>query len=490
MVEKIVQSPQPLTPEEEHLLRKVDEKRDELIQLLQQLIKFESRQYDPFTYNNVDEIFKFVADYMKQLEIPTQNYPCKFPYDGPKGEQGLTYPNLIAKMTGNQPGPTLQFMGHLDVVPYTPEKWDPDIAPLSGLIKNNRIYGRGAADMKGGVAGQMMAMKILKDANIPIKGSLQMYFTPDEEIDGPYGARFMAENHLDAINADATIISEPTGQSPLQSPALILGEKGCQWYRLRFYGAAGHGSMPKKKSNAINKALKFMSNVKKLKLPQVKPPLNLKYMVKSLLSRYTFKNLLAILSDTGEAEPDPRDEDGYALGVFFNTTISFNQIKAGTKVNVIPDICDLEIDIRILPGISTQQVLDALVNYAAKIGYRMELPSKFTNCQQMNAKIQKRPIDIEVFPIATALGTFERIDSPFVQLMGDSFEAIYNRSRVFFFAPGSTDGTHLRNQGVKNVVVFGPGGGNTHSANEFVEIEQLVQCTKVFLLTAYRFLKN
>lgn len=488
-LEKQVKSPVPLTPEEAQLLQKVDDNREELIQLLQQLIKIESRQFDPFTYNSVDEIFDFVTNFMKKLGITTENYPSDFPYDGPNGEKGLKYPNLIAKMQGTHEGPTLQFMGHLDVVPYTPEKWDADIPPLGGIIKNNRLYGRGAADMKGGVAGQMLAMKILKQSNIPLKGTLQMYFTPDEEIDGPYGAHFMAVHHLDKINADATIISEPTGQSPLQSPALILGEKGCQWYRLRFYGAAGHGSMPKKKSNAINKALKFMSNSKKIKLPQVKPPLSLKYMVKSLLNRYKIKDLIKILSATEEAEPDPRDEDGYALGVFFNTTLSFNQIKAGTKVNVIPDICDLEIDIRILPGIVTQQVIDALVNYAAKIGYRMEPPSQFTNCQKNNSKIQVRPIDIEVIPIATARGSFESIESPFVKLMGDSFEAIYNTSRVFFFAPGSTDGTHIRNQGVKNVVVFGPGGGNTHSANEFVEIDQLINCTKVFLLIAYRYLQ-
>jgi succinyl-diaminopimelate desuccinylase len=479
----------PLSTEEERAVGYVDTHTDDLVRLLQDLVKIESIQLDPLIYRSVDEIFTFVDKYFRNLGIETQFFYCPFPYAGEGVPKDAKYPNLIIKLHGTAPGPTLQYCGHLDIVPYTPEKWNPDTPPLGGVIKDGRLYGRGACDMKGGVAGMIMAMTLIKKYNLPFKGTLQLWLTPDEETDAQYGARFMADKHIEVIKADATIIGEPTGQSPIKSPALILGEKGIQWWRLRFLGAAGHGSMPKTKSNAINKAVRFMANAKKMKLPKVKAPLSLKYMISSLFSRFTLKELLAAMNAPGEAAPDPRDEDGYALGAFFNTTCSFNLITAGTKVNVIPDICDLEVDLRILPGITTQQIIDSIVNYAATLGYRVQVPEEYTNCQTENKKLIKRPVDIEMHPIGTALGTFEPPESKFVDVMGNAFEAVYNVTKVFFFAPGMTDATHIRNKGVKGVVVFGPGGGNTHSANEYVLIDELVKCTKVYLLTALRFLQ-
>ena len=152
------------------------------------------------------------------------------------------------------------------------------------------------------------------------------------------------------------------------NPAIIIGEKGIQWYKLTFFGVAGHGTLPKRKSNAINKANRFMTLTKNLKLPKVKPPFKMRDLLKAILSRYRIHDLLELLGSGKGEEKNPYDEDGLPLNIFFDTTYSFNQIHAGTKVNVIPDVCEVEVDFRVLPGITTQQMFDAFRTLCIKIG--------------------------------------------------------------------------------------------------------------------------
>ncbi|MHA1898610.1 MAG: M20 family metallopeptidase, partial [Promethearchaeota archaeon] len=502
--EKEIKPKEPLTEDEKNLLKIIDDNRDKLVELCQSLVRIDSRTYDPSIYSDLSEIFDFVKGYMEREGFKTETFYCptRDPHDNPDNK----WINMIAYFddyengaspgssagvneAGIKKGKSLQFQGHLDIVPFTEEKWTSGIPPLSGLIKDGKIYGRGAVDMKGGVAAMMIAMIALKKAKVPLNGRLQMWFVPDEEIDAYYGARFMVKNHFDKINTDATIIGEPTGQSPVKAPVIVNGEKGINWFKLRFFGAAGHGSMPKEKSNSLNKAVRFMSNIKKWPLPKVKPPLTMMDAIKVILSRYSIGQLLKILKAANGEEPNPYDEDGVNLGAFFKTTVSFNIIKAGNKINVIPDICDLGIDMRTLPGINTQDLITSIVNYAAKLNYRVKVPEGYINPLENDKKISKRPIDIEIEIISSHEGSYVSTDTEFFKTLSNSFEAVFRRRSAYFFAPGGSDAAHLRSAGVKNVLLFGPGGGNAHSANEFVNIDQLINCAKTYLLTAYRWLK-
>jgi succinyl-diaminopimelate desuccinylase len=475
----------PLTDIERNLCEMVDKHQDDLIELLKNLISIDSQTIDHREYSDLSQVFEFAENWMKEAGYNTEIIEC--PHLGEESGSNKKWPNLLAKLEGDKPGKFYQFNGHLDVVPFSAEKWSEGLYPQKPVIKDGKLYGRGTADMKGGIAAQMMACKLLKDAGLPIKGKMQLWLVPDEEINGYYGAQYMSQHHKDLINADATVISEPTGQPPIQSPAIIVGEKGHKWLKFTVYGSAGHGSMPKPKSNAINKTVRFIQNVKKLKLPKVKAPLTVKYLVKGLLSRYTVKNLLASLKPDEDEEPDPYNEDGIGIGAFFNSTLSFTKINAGSKVNVIPDLCDFTTDIRVLPGISSQDVFDSIANYCTKLGYRVELPPKYKNIQR-SPKILKRPVDIKVDIISLTPGTFVDPDNEFTHMFADTFEDVYNVSAVYFFAPGSTDAVHMRAEGVENVIAFGPTGGNTHDSDEFVILEHLIKTCKVFLVSAYRML--
>ncbi|MBN2152866.1 MAG: M20 family metallopeptidase [Candidatus Lokiarchaeota archaeon] len=478
----------PLPEAEAALIARVDEHKDELVALLKELVAIDSRVVNLETFSDQSRIIAFVEAFMKGAGASCEQYHCPHPHA--PAASGQSWPSLIAGI-GARGGKRLQFCGHLDVVPFTAEGWATD--PLVAVEKDGKLFGRGTADMKGGVACQMMAFKILAGAGIPLKGRLQMLFLPDEEMNGEYGSQFMVREHKAAIDSP-TIISEPTGQPPIKSPAIIVGEKGHAWLKLKFLGASGHGSMPKQRSNSINKATRFVEQRSNLRLPSAKPPLSLANMLRSLLGRFSLGSLLRIARAPPAEAPDPYDKDGIGVGNFFKSTISFNQIHAGTKVNVIPSTCVMEVDIRVLPGITLQQVIDSIVDYCTDLGYVIRLPEGFRNLQReawkerWEAFLLEHPFDVELSVISSTPGTFEDPGRPFTQLLSDAFEDVYHVKSVHFFAPGSSDAVFLRGGGISDVVLFGPTGGHTHDANEFVDIGDLVKMTKVFLLVAYRML--
>ncbi len=478
----------PLSDAESALIASVDEYKGELVDLLKKIVAIDSRVVNLETFSDQTRIFAFVEAFMKEAGGKCEYFRCPHPHA--PANSGQSWPSLIAAL-GESGGKMLQYCGHLDVVPFTAEAWSTD--PLVAVERDGKLYGRGTADMKGGVASQMMAFKILASSGIPLKGRLQMLFFPDEEMNGDYGSQFMVREHKAAIDAP-TIISEPTGQPPIKSPAIIVGEKGHAWLKLKFLGASGHGSMPKPKSNAINKANRFIANQAGLKLPKVKSPLSLWTMLRSLLNRFSFGTLLKVARAPPSEAPDPYNKDGLGVGNFFKSTISFTQIRAGTKVNVIPSTCEMEVDIRVLPGITLQQVLDSIVDYCTDLGYVIRLPDGFRNLQKYawkerwEAFLLEHPFDVELSVISSTPGTFEDPDRPFTQLLSEAFEDVYHVKAVHFFAPGSSDAVFLRGGGIADVVLFGPTGGHMHDANEFVYINDLVNMCKVYLLVAYRML--
>ena len=101
---------------------------------------------------------------------------------------------------------------------YNPDNWNKETQPLSAVIKDGRLYGRGAADMKSGIAAQIMAMQILKESNAEFKGRLQLWCTPDEETHGKFGSDYMVKNHPEMVKTNATVISEARSQPPLKTP--------------------------------------------------------------------------------------------------------------------------------------------------------------------------------------------------------------------------------------------------------------------------------
>ena len=167
-------------------------------------------------------------------------------------------PSVIARI-GSGGRPKLVWNGHLDVVPAgAPDTWAH--GPWDGVVEDGRLFGRGAADMKGPVAAALAAAAAIRRAGVELSGTLEFHLVADEELAGTHGTRVLWDRGL--LDADAAIVGEP---SELQ---LGLAERGGAWITLTAYGRAAHGSQPHRGVNAITSMARYL-----LRLPEVLPDL-------------------------------------------------------------------------------------------------------------------------------------------------------------------------------------------------------------------------
>ncbi|MCB2225660.1 MAG: M20 family metallopeptidase [Desulfarculaceae bacterium] len=226
-------------------------------------------------------------------------------------------PSLVATLRFG-PEPPLMMTGHLDTVAVQGQAWASD--PFSGEIKNGLIHGRGASDMKSGVAAMVWAA-IRLAAERPAKGGLVLALTAGEET-SCLGAEHLAGRPELLGGAGAVLVAEPTANR------LMFGHKGALRLRLDFQGKAAHGSMPELGDNAIHKAAAAVMK----------------------LAAFSFS-----------APPHP---------ILGRATLNVGTISGGRAANVVPDHAEMGLDLRLLPGMEPAAVKDeiaALLGPEAKI---------------------------------------------------------------------------------------------------------------------------
>ena len=268
------------------------------------------------------------------------------------GEEGRE--NFVASIGEGEK--KLLYLSHLDVVPVSEEKWD--VPPFSGEIKNGYIWGRGALDCKDLVAAEAYALIRIKRENISLKGKLIFAAVADEEKGGTVGAKLLTEEHPDLIRADFAINEGAGEYIDVNGAKLYLlqtGEKGPGWSRLTASGVSGHGSRPTLADNAVVKMAKAVGN-----LGEYQPEILVIPEVKQLIETY-----LSLMGEEKSVTPDNVDDiidtipdRFFAEGMRSITrmTVSPNMICGGKKVNIVPDSCEAEIDIRTLPGQDEQYI--------------------------------------------------------------------------------------------------------------------------------------
>ena len=275
--------------------------------------------------------------------------------------------NLVARLPGRGDGPTLLLLSHTDVVLADAAEWSAD--PFGGELRDGEVWGRGALDMKGQVAASAVAVATLAREGFEPAGDLIFAATADEEVGAGFGAQWLCEAHPDAVRCDY-LINEGSGER-LElggKPFYIcsVAEKMSAPFRLRVHGRSGHASMPGIADNALVKAAPLITA-----LGDYVPERQLTPEVTALLEAVT-----------GAIPGSPEDALARAgeIGTFFaamvepllSLTFSPTMASASQQRNVIPAICDVIVDSRLLPGMTPAEQLDVARNVLGKGDYELE----------------------------------------------------------------------------------------------------------------------
>ncbi|MGA2612170.1 MAG: M20 family metallopeptidase [Spirochaetia bacterium] len=226
--------------------------------------------------------------------------------------------NVTARLRGTGEAPALLFNGHIDVVPPGELPWKHP--PFEAQVEDGRLYGRGAADMKSGLAAMLLAFDVVARGG-KLRGDLIFSAVSDEEI-GAAGAQRLVSDRL-TRGVGAVVIGEPTGFNA------YVAQKGLCWLELETVGSTAHGSMPHLGRNAIVDMQALLAEV------------------------------LAIPLREG---PDP---------VHGRTTLNIGTIRGGVGPNVVPDLCRVSLDFRLPPGIPDEQLMEEVRAAVRKAGAKL-----------------------------------------------------------------------------------------------------------------------
>lgn len=345
------------------------------------------------------------------------------------------------------PGPRLLFCGHTDVVPAGDRsQWT--FNPFSGEVRSGMLLGRGASDMKGGLAALIFVAGLLQEfaPTLNLKGSLGVIASPDEENGGLEVASLLNQG---LIKGDACLIGEPT--HPHHPSA---GEKAMAWMQVTIQGQPGHGSeQPFSGISAVRRGAAVVEALAKLPELKATPPAELGqllYNTEWFLSQRLGNPLLSQL--------------------LYRPSYNPGVIQGGTKVNMIADKCIIKVDTRVPFGMKSEFLFDAarkLVTAVAPGAVVEPLVSRINP----NWTLENRPI-------------VRATESGIRRVLGMK-EPVFS-----VLSLGSSDASHFRRHGI-DTVFYGPGLSKTiHGYDERVSVENLIESAEIYAETALEYLRS
>jgi succinyl-diaminopimelate desuccinylase len=340
--------------------------------------------------------------------------------------------NVIGLRRGRTLRPAVHLNGHVDVVPPG-AGWRKD--PFGGEVEDGRIYGRGACDMKAGIAAAVYAAEAIRRAGIELNGSVEISGTVDEESGGFAGVAWLSQRkRISAGRQDFVIIPEP-----LNVDRICVGHRGVYWFDVTTHGHIGHGSMPFLGVNAIEHMGVILERIRHELMP-------------ALAARTT-----AV----------PVVPDGARHATLNINGITGGQPVDGIQTSCVADLCRAVFDRRFLleEGFDAAKAeIEALLERAAADTPRL--------------KYELRDLMV-VHPVRTPEG------SPLVASLERSVAQVLGRAATQVASPGTYDHKHIdRIAGIPNCVAYGPGMLHlAHQPDEWCGVEDLVNSTKVLALS-------
>ncbi|SDK71078.1 M20 family metallopeptidase [Natronincola ferrireducens] len=404
----------------QRLWKVVDDKKEDLLCLCSEMIQIPSENPP----GDMEDITRLICNELNRSNIVHEVIR-------PQEDK----PNIVATL-GKGGEKTLLLNGHSDVVPAGDRsKWDFD--PFCGKIIDGKILGRGTSDMKAGLGALIFAMKVLADEEVEINGKIVLHVVPDEETSGEMGTKWLVENGY-ADGGDACLIAEPTSYNNCE-----VGQKGSLWLHIKSYGKSAHGSIGNYVGdNAILKLTKILNAMEE---------------IRTLKGIYN-EDQKKVLEDSKRIAKEVLEVDGVE-NVIDHVTVNIGTIHGGTKTNMVADYCEATVDIRVPIGIKIQDVVDKFENIVERLGI----------------------VDIEYEYNWNSEANYTDTNTEIVQSAVTNAQKIWNKEVVPAYQWASSDARYYRYAGIPTIQ-YGPANiEGIHAYNETVDIEDVINATKVYL---------
>lgn len=285
--------------------------------------------------------------------------------------------SVITRLKGSGEKPNLLLLSHIDVVAANPSEWTVD--PFAGTVKDGYVYGRGAYDMKGMTAVEVLTLLFLKRNNIPLKGDVVLAATADEEKGGEEGAGFLLMNHKEKVWCPY-VLNEGGGLAIPQKKGNVYpvqtAEKGILWFKIKAKGTPGHGSTPNMADNAIVRMNKVITKIGEYQPETFYVPTLRQFLTEvAKLNPDLEEYFLRLLANPTQSEQilDELAKKDKALAEEIRprtkTTITPTIIHGGVKENIIPSDCEAVFDCRVLPGQSVDTTFSIIKGLLQDVGF-------------------------------------------------------------------------------------------------------------------------
>jgi succinyl-diaminopimelate desuccinylase len=415
------------------VFEEIEKQEKNLVRLCQDLIRFPT--INP-PGNGYQAIVEYIGNRLKNRGFTIEYVRA---YGAPGDSTDYPRYNVIARYETGRQGPCVHFNSHIDVV-ETGDGWTKD--PFAADLIDGKVYGRGACDMKGGLAASIIAAEALISSGIELKGAIEISGTADEESGGLGGVAYLAEKgYFSKDRVDHVIIPEP-----LNVDRVCLGHRGVWWAEIETYGRIAHGSMPFLGDCAVRHMGAVVAEFEDKLYP-------------AMAARLTKMPVV----------PEGAKQ----------STLNINSIHGGQNEGVnglpspcVPDSCRMIIDRRFL----VEEELPDVKNEVTVILNRL--------------KTSREGFKYEVRDMLEVIPSMTDIKSPVVQETANAIKDVLGKEPDFICSPGTYDQKHIDRIGkLKDCIAYGPGILElAHQPDEYVEVEDMVNSAKVMAQAAYNLL--
>jgi succinyl-diaminopimelate desuccinylase len=412
----------------EQLFKIIESRRDEMVALAQALIRFP-------TVNPPGEAYRPCAEFIGG-RLRARGFAVEYVRaEGTPGDSEQ-HPriNVIARRAGEGPGPCVHFNSHIDVV-QTGAGWTRD--PFAAQELDGKIYGRGACDMKGGLAASIIAVEALIDCGARLPGTLEISGTVDEESGGYGGVHYLAQRGwFSSPRVDHVIIPEP-----LNVDRVCIGHRGVWWAEITTRGRMAHGSMPFLGDCAVRHMNAVIDR----------------------MERDLYPKLAARRTDMPVVPSGAR-----------HATLNINSIHGGQQETCgfpapcVPDSCRMILDRRLL-------IEESMGGAKAEMRELLE-----------QLVLEREGFSYDIRDLFEVLPTMADRDGPVARSTAAAIRRVLGREPEFICSPGTYDQKHIDRIGkLRDCIAYGPGILDlAHQPDEYVLIEDMMNSAKVMALSA------